>query len=475
MKPWPDNAFLQGYYEPLTFEADAPDLVIEGEIPKDLNGTFFRNGPNPQFPPEREYHFFTGDSMVHAFHFDNGKVSHRNRWARTARFDIEQRLGGSYFSGMNPMETDPRLLEFVINDKEGVANTSIVWHGGRLLLLEEGHLPFSMDPQTLASYGAWDFYGKLNTRMTAHPKVDPVTGEMIFFCYMAEGFFDDGVGLYKVDRDGFLTEAHQFKAPYCSMLHDFVVTENYIIFPVLPLTGSLDRAMSGQPSFAWEPDKPGYLGVMPRTGTPEDIQWIETEACYVFHHLNGFDRDGVITIESCHFDAPPLFPLVDGSATGIIHPRVNRWVIDMNGDQPRASKEYIGDNGAEFPVIDPRYAMREYTHAWYTSTDRSIPAPIPDSDWVYNSIEHFNVKTGEVDRYDFPNSHVAEPMFVPKSDSAAEGEGYVLDVVYNYDTNMSDMCVFDAQNISAGPIGKAKVSHRVPVSFHGTWMPTSAN
>jgi carotenoid cleavage dioxygenase len=468
MKPWPDNAFLQGYYEPLTAECTAPDLVIEGEIPKDLNGTFYRNGPNPQFPPEREYHFFTGDGMVHAFKFDNGKVSHMNRWARTARFEIERRLGGSYFSGMNPLETDPKLLDFVLTDKQGVANTSIVCHGDRMLLLEEGHLPFSMDPVTLESIGPWDFYGKLTATMTAHPKVDPVTGEMVFFAYMAAGPFTDDMGLYKVDKEGFMSESHLFKSPYSSMVHDFVVTENYILFPIMPLTGELERAMTGGAPFAWEPDKTAYVGVMPRTGTPEDIRWIEADACYVFHFMNGYDKDGVITFEACHFDHPPLFPTLDGNPTPIIHPRMNRWSIDMNADAPKVRQEYIGENGAEFPVIDPRHAMREYTHGWFTSTDRTIPAPIPDSDWVYNTVEHFNVRTGAVDRYAFSNGHVSEPMFVPR-DGAPEGEGYVLSVVYNYDTNMSDMCVFDAQNISNGPIGRAKVSHRVPVCFHGTW------
>lgn len=407
--------------------------------------------------------------MVHAFNFDNGKVSHMNRWARTARFDIEKRLGGSYFSGMNPLETDPRLLDFVLKDIEGVANTSIICHGGRMLLLEEGHRPFSMDPVTLESYGAWDFYGKLDTPMTAHPKVDPVTGEMIFFAYMTTGPFTEGLSLYKVDRDGFMTESHHFNAPYSSMVHDFVVTENYIIFPILPLTGDLERAMSGGPPFAWEPERTAYVGVMPRTGTPEEIQWIEADPCYVFHYMNGSDIDGVITFECSLFDKPPLFPTVDGQSTGIIHPRMNRWVIDMNVENPRVTQNYISDTCSEFPVIDPRYAMRDYNHGWYTSTDRTLAAKIPDSDWVYNTIEHFNVKTGAVDRYSFSNGYVAEPMFVPKSDTAAEGEGYVLDVVYNQDTNMSDMCVFDAQNISAGPMGKAKVSHRVPVSFHGTW------
>lgn len=473
MKPWPDNEFLKGYYEPLTAECTSPDLVIEGEMPTDLNGTFYRNGPNPQFPPENEYHFFTGDGMIHAFKFDNGRVSHMNRWARTERFKIEKRLDGSFFSGMNPLETDPKLLDFVLTDKEGVANTSVIYHGGRLLLLEEGHLPFEMDPDTLESHGAWNYYGKLNTVMTAHPKLDPVSGELVAFCYMATGPFSDDLGYYKIDKEGFLTEYHTFKTPYSAMVHDFVVTENYVIFPIMPICGSLDRAMVGGPPFAWEPERGTHVGVMPRNGTPEDIQWIEADPCYVFHFANGYEKDGQIILDACHFESPPLFPMADGTPTPAnIHPRLNRWAIDMDGDKPVAiSMNYTAEVSGEFPVIDPRYAMREYQHTWFASTDRTIPAAIPDSDYVYNAIAHFNVANNETDMYAFENGYVSEPMFVAKSDGAGEGEGYVLTCVYDIGTNTSALCVFDAQNIAAGPLAKAKVSHRVPVCFHGTWKP----
>jgi len=474
MQPWPDNEFLKGYYEPLTTESTAPDLVIEGEIPADLNGTFYRNGPNPQLPPKNDYHFFTGDGMVHAFTFNNGRVSHKNRWARTERFRLERRVGESLFSGMNPLDTPPEYLDFVLTDKEGVANTSIVMHGGRMLLLEEGHLPFEMDPETLESHGAWNFYGKLNTTMSAHPKVDPVTGELLFHAYMATGPFSDDIGLYRVNADGHMTQSHLFKSPYAAMVHDFVVTENYILFPVMPIAGDMERAMNGLPPFAWQPELGTRVGIMPRDGTPDDIQWVEADPCYVFHFMNGHDRDGVITLEACHFDSPPLFPLADGTPTPPnIHPSLARWTIDMNAASPKVSMGYLADHGAEFPVIDPRYAMREYTHGWYTSTDRRIPAHIPDSDAVYNAIVHFNVKTGEADTYAFDAGYVAEPMFVPRSAEADEGEGYVLSCVYDIETKTSALCVFDAQNIKAGPMGKAHVSHRVPVSFHGTWAPAS--
>jgi carotenoid cleavage dioxygenase len=155
--------------------------------------------------------------------------------------------------------------------------------------------------------------------------------------------------------------------------------------------------------------------------------------------------------------------------TPITHPKMSRWVIDMNAASPGIRMDRIGDRGAEFPVIDPRYGMRDYMHGWYTSTDMTVPAPIPDSDYIYNCVDHIDVTTGEVDSYSFGNCYVTEPMFVPKP-GGAEGEGYVLDLVYNRDTNTSDLCVFDALDISAGPVGRAKVSHRVPVSFHGTWV-----
>jgi len=474
MQPWPDNEFLKGYYEPLTFECDAPDLLIEGEIPRELNGIFYRNGPNPQVPPANEYHFFTGDGMIHAFTFDEGRVSHRNRWARTERFKIEQREGRSLFSGLNPLETDPRYLDFVLTDKEGVANTSVIYHGGRLLLLEEGHLPFEMDPDTLESHGAWSFYGKLGTTMSAHPKVDPENGDLLFHAYMTAGPFTPDMGFYRVNAEGHMVESHQFQAPYSAMVHDMVVTENYLLFPVMPITGDLGRAMEGKPPFAWEPERPTMVGVMPRGGTPEEMRWIEGDACYVFHFANGRDKDGVITLEACHFDSPPLFPMSDGTPTPAnIHPYLARWVIDLNQDSPRVSMERLGDHGAEFPVIDRRFATRDYQHTWYTSSDGSIPALIPDSDVVYNAIVRFDVKNHRADSYAFPQGYVAEPMFVPRSADAPEGDGWVLSTVYDIPSNTSALCVFNALDIAAGPIGKAWVSHRVPVSFHGTWRPAA--
>jgi carotenoid cleavage dioxygenase len=155
----PEHEFLTGAFTPLRMECNAPDLLVEGEIPKEIRGSFFRCGPSPQFAPRSdEYHLFAGDGMVHAFHIDDGKVSYLNRWVRTNKFKIESRLGRSVINPMNPFDCDPDLTDFVFTDKDGTANTAAVWHGNRLLIMEGGHPPYELDPITLESIGSWNFF-----------------------------------------------------------------------------------------------------------------------------------------------------------------------------------------------------------------------------------------------------------------------------------------------------------------------------
>jgi len=178
--PFPNHPNLTGGYAPIQMECSALNLVIDGEIPLELNGTLYRNGPNPQFAPRGGYHWFAGDGMVHAFHIENGRVSYKNRWPRTVKWELENEAGESLFAIFNPQENDPRVAGVQTN---GTANTNIVWHGGKLLALVESNAPFELDPETLESLGTWTFNDKLEGPMTAHPKIDPDTGEMLFFGY----------------------------------------------------------------------------------------------------------------------------------------------------------------------------------------------------------------------------------------------------------------------------------------------------
>ena len=465
----PDNRFLQGAFGPIDTEYDLTDLKITGEVPRDLNGSFYRNGPNVQFAPRGDYHLFAGDGMTHAFHIEDGKVNYRNRWIRTAKFKLEQEHQKALIDPMNPFNSEKGFEEFVFTDKDGLANTACVWHAGKFFVMEEGHPPFEVDPVTLESIGSYNYGGKLNTAMTAHPKVDPVTGELVFFAYMASGAFEPDVALHKVNAAGELTESLSITTPYPAMVHDFVVTRNYILFPIFPLIGTLERAMEGKMPFAWEPDKGASVGILDRNGGLETLRWVECDPFFVFHFMNGFDHNGVITVDACQFEYAPLFPRVDGTMLPDNDPVLHRWTIDLNADSPRVVSRRISDNYSEFPVHDPRLAMADYRYGYYVSADS-------DEGEMYNVISSIDHSTGSGEQYSFGDrkSHfTSEAIYVPRSADSAENEGYLLSVATDMSEGKSSLAILDAQNVSAGPLATAHLEHRIPIGFHGGWRPAS--
>jgi carotenoid cleavage dioxygenase len=465
-----DNPFLQGYYAPLHMECDAPNLPVTGEIPKTLRGSLYRNGPNPQFAPRGPYHWFSGDGMVHAFHIRDGHVAYLNRWVRTPQWQLEnsEREGLSGAFG-NPRFSDPRIV--AMNSTK--ANTNIVWHGGRLLALEEAHAPYEMDPDTLASKGYCDFGGKLAGPVTAHPKIDPVTGEMVQFGYSARGRFTPAISYQVVDRAGRMTRCDVFQAPYAAMVHDFVVTRTHVIFPVFPLTGSLERAMKGAPPYAWEPEKGSHIGIMRRDGdVSRDLRWFRGDACYVFHPMNAFDTaDGKVVCDMMKYPVAPLFPRPDGSPASMAPPVATlvRWTFDLDGNTDTFTEESLDDHVGEFPRFDERFAMSSYRHGYIQGGIVTNPQ---NPRAARNGIVHIDLASGARRIWDpGPGDIAGEPIFVPRRDDADEGDGWLLTVVYRGAENRSDLAILDATDIAAGPVALAHLSHRVPAGFHGNWRP----
>lgn len=264
------NHFFTGNYAPLDTELTLPSLAVSGRIPGELSGTLYRVGPNPHYPPRDDnYHWFAGDGMVHAFHIDDGKVSYGNRWARTPKWQLEHDAGQALFGTFgNPATSDPRAL----GQSTGTANTNVVWHGGRLFALEESHQPFELDWRTLESLGQQSFGGKVSARFTAHPKSDPDSGEMHFFAYSADGPGTPGMLYGVLDANCQVSRLDSFTAPYASMVHDFMLTSRHVLFPVMPLTSSMERAMRGKPLFAWEDDKRSHVGIMAREAGPQSLR-----------------------------------------------------------------------------------------------------------------------------------------------------------------------------------------------------------
>ncbi len=452
------NPYLAGNFAPIHSEDDF-DLKVTGEIPAGLRGALFRIGPNPQFEPkDPNHHWFFGDGMVHGFYVADGKVSYRNRYARTPKWELEHEHGRSLFGGGNPMHNDP----LTVGNEGGVANTNIVFHAGKLLALEEGHHPFQMDLKTLESKG-YDRPYKGN--VTAHPKIDPKTGEMVWFAYGVGAPLSAGMSYGVTAADGTVTRRDDFQAPYAAMVHDFMVTGNHVLFPVLPLSASLQRAMTGGPAFAWEPNLGSHVGVMRRDGDVSSIRWFNTEACYVFHPMNAWEEGGKLYADVMRYNVAPLFPNADGSPGAKAAAKLVRWTFDLSGASDAIKEEVIDDLDGEFPRVDPRFEMLKNRHGWYAAD------PGGQAGVRLNAIAHIDHQTGKRQVYALTGGDAtSEPVFTPRSADAPEGDGWVTAVIYRAAEDRSDFAVFDAQDVAKGPIGIAEMPRRMPFGFHGNWV-----
>jgi carotenoid cleavage dioxygenase-like enzyme len=463
-----DNPFLRGYYAPVNVEGDAANLHITGELPKELCGTLYRNGPNPQFATRGQHHWFQGDGMIHAFHLENGRASYKNRWVRTPKWKLENWEGEGLAGPLGvPGKTDPRL--FALHST--TANTNIVWHAGRLLALEEAHMPFSLDPASLMPVkdeGYETYGGKLKGPFTAHPKFDPETGEMIAFGYNAKGYFTPGVSIRVVDKDGNVTRDELLEAPYSSMVHDFAVTKNWIVMPIFPLTGSMERVLGGKPPFAWEPDKGTHIAFIPRKGTVADVKWVSAPPSYVFHPMNHFETaDGRVVVDVMKYDTAPLFPNPDGSPSSQepAAARLFRWIFDLGGKANTMQEVQLDDRTGEFPRFDERYCMSDYRHGWIVSGNVTVAGVRRQE-----GITHYDLVAGKDQTYVAGgDDRFGEPVFVPRADDAAEGDGWVLATIFRAEEGRTDLGVFEATDIAKGPVALVHLSSRVPAGFHGNW------
>ncbi len=458
------NPYLSGNFAPVCGEFDFTDLRVTGEIPAALRGAFYRNGPNPQFPPrDPNHHWFAGDGMLHAFFVEVGKVSYKNRYMRTPKWELEHAAGKSLFGTFgNPLTTDPSVM----GKDSGVANTNVVWHAGRLLALEEGHQPLEVDPLTLQTRGYRDYAGNAN-RFTAHPKMDPQTGEMVFFGYGVGAMpLSAGMAYGVADKTGKVTRLDMFEAPFSSMVHDFCVTDRHVLFPILPLTGSLQRAMSGKPPFGWEPELGGRIGLLARDKGIETLRWLDTDPCYVFHPMNAWEEGDTLYADVMQYAQAPLFPNADGSPGKAVSAFLVRWEVDLTGKTNTVKQTRIDDMAGEFPRLDERRAGLSYRHGYFAADTHDTGKVI------FNAIAHIDFKTGKRAVHALPDGDVpGEPIFIPKNDSAAEGEGYLVTLIYRGAEDRSDFAIYDAADVAKGPIGTAKLPRRVPFGFHGNWRP----
>lgn len=463
--------FFTGNYAPLTEEHDIASLPVEGQWPPGLSGSLYRVGPNPQYAArDNSYHWFSGDGMVHAFHIHHGKVAYRNRWARTPKWQLEHEAARALFGTFgNPATSDPLAL----GRNGGTANTSMLWHGNRLFALEESHQAFELDPRTLASKGHQSFGERLTSRCTAHPKVDPESGELHFFAYSPDGPCSPTMLYGVMDAECEVTQLQSFTAPYASMAHDFILTRDHVLFPVTPLTLSMERALRGKPLLAWDASLRTHVGVLRHGGATDTMRWFDTDACHVFHVMNAWEDGDTIVAYVMQSETAPGLPDAEGRSgePDAMAARLCRWTFELDSDSNGFRREYLDDLVAEFPRIDERYVGRRNRYGFYTC-HASARARDDAQSVLYDSLARFDFETGKRQMHTLAQGDVvSEPVFVARTAAAAEGDGWLLAVAWRAQENRSDLLVYDALDLAAGPVALARLPHRVPFGFHGNWRP----
>ncbi|MCB9638664.1 MAG: carotenoid oxygenase family protein [Myxococcales bacterium] len=460
--------YTSGNFAPIFEEHTLGDLEVRGELPRWLRGGYYRNGPNPKFPVAHDYHWFWGDGMVHAFFLEDGKATYRNRWLQTNKFVEESQAGRRLFGTFgNPYDGWRRLGKI-----GNVANTSVVSHGGRLFALEEASQPFLLDPKTLASKGSYDFDGHLRTAMTAHPKIDPATGELISFSYIvnAQRAWRPEMVYQVIDAQGNLKQCDIFEVPYKAMVHDFIVSSKHVAFPILPMRMSFWRWLRGRHSFAWEEGLGAHIGVMRRGGTARELTWFRGPDCYVYHVLNAYSEgDDVLVADVIKYDVAPLFGRADGRSTPREKQfgRLVRWRFDLAAGTDVYTEELLLDPSVfvEFPRLDERFAGLSYRYGYIAAGDAKA------DEEGFGRIVQVDVYSGDTRFFVLPEGDKAgEPTFVPRSPEAKEGDGVVLVLVYRAKEDRSELVILPGKDISQGPLASVLLPHRVPFGFHGCWV-----
>ena len=481
MAHYPQNPLFNGLLGLVRIEGDIHDLEVTGDIPPELDGAFFRVHPDPQFPPKyADDQFFNGDGMVSQFRIKDGKADWKQRYAKTDKWKLERAAGHALFGAYRNAQTDDQSVKGEIR---GTANTNVLVHANRLFAMKEDSPCLIMDPNTLETEGYTDFGGNLPiSAFTAHPKIDPDSGNFCGFGYALAGPLSRECCYFEIDPDGAVVRKAEFTVPYYTMLHDFGITRDYAVFNVSPWTSDQSVLDEVRPHFYYDRDLPFYIGVMRRDGDGSDMRWFKMDPSICGCHVMNAVQDGT----KVHLDLPvsqtgslPFFPEKDGRPFDPVAATtyLSRVTVDLasNSDQIE-SVTPIGKAPGEFPRIDDRFASKPYRHGWQITYDFAKPyngGPGPFVG-VLSTITHYDLANGEEQSWwAGPDSAFQEPCFIPRSASAGEGDGWLIALVDNHITNISELCIFEALDLPKGPVARIRLPLRLRQGLHGNWVPAA--
>lgn len=483
---FPDTQNFRDMLAPSRVEADIDNLEVIGDLPPELCGTYYRAGADPRFPPMLgDDEFIHGDGIIGRLRICNGKASYRSRYVRTERFLAEEKAGRSLFGRYrNPYTDDPSVAGI----NRGTANTNVISFAGRILALKEDTQPVELDPVTLETIGTWNAGGAITSpHITAHPRIDLKRNELLLYGAQAKGIGSPDVAYYVVDGTGKVVHETWFKAPYSSLLHDFVATDNWVVFPVFPAVTDLELVKRGEPYYHWDRHKKTYFGILPRRGTADQIRWFEGPPRFAIHFFNAYEKDGKIHIHACMGGGdeegsifPELNPpeKVEGNGHWANHLAVTtEWIIDTADDSTHVTEKQLRPGiFTDLPKIDQRYETTYHRYGY--SMSKRMEWPSVGEDFIVvdcNAIEAYDFETGECSAWHTgTEASPQEPQFVPRSADAPLGDGWLLAMLNRNNARGSEFVLLDAQNVSAGPVARIQIPYHIRPAFHGNWVPDPA-
>jgi carotenoid cleavage dioxygenase len=479
------NPYLEGFLAPVHTEVTATDLPVTGHIPEYLDGRYLRNGPNPVAEVDPAiYHWFSGDGMVHGVALRDGKAHwYRNRWIRTPR--VSKILGEPA-----PTRLSPRAGMLNLG-----ANTSVLAHAGRTLALMEGGVANYELTEDLDTVGTCDFDGTLTGGYTAHPHRDPRTGELHAVSYsFARG---TTVQYSVIDTTGRARRSVDIEVSGSPMMHDFSLTDKYVVIYDLPVTFDPVQALAGSvprwlqlparlvmqsligrvrvPSpittminrdpkhsdrlpYAWDPGYPARIGVMPREGDNNQVRWFDIEPCYVYHPLNGYSemRDGaeVLVLDVVRYDR--MFDR-DRRGPGETPPTLDRWTINLTTGA--VTTECRDDRPQEFPRMNETLLGGKHRFGY------TVGAYFADR---MSGLYKHDFATGSSMKAPLDAELLlGEMSFLPNPDATAEDDGILMGYGYHRRRDEGQLLLLDAQTCES--VATVHLPQRVPMGFHGNW------
>jgi carotenoid cleavage dioxygenase len=453
-------------------EADVSDCQVTGQIPADLNGAFYRVGPDPQYPLRQGNIPFDGEGHVSMFRIRDGRVDYRTRYVRNERWLAQDKARRLLFPMYrNPSMDDPAAAGL----SRSTANTHIINHKNLLLALKEDSPPSALDLLTLETVvPTYTFDDTLPSRtFTAHPKVDSETGNMVAFGYEAEGHGSDVVSMFEITPQGEITWNAKIRVPYVGMLHDFAVTTNHIVFYVIPMTMDEQQMRNGGIHWSWDGTRPTFFGFVRRGGDGSDVRWIQGPTRSATHIMGTWEDNErlYVDVEMSMSNPFPFMPMADGSrwdpVAGTSH--MTRLSVDLSRRRPRDyGIEQLYPHVGALPRQDDRYNTVNYRYGFLNTSDPDAPRGQGGACFA-----RFDNQTRQSTIWNLgTESSLAEACFAPRRADAPEGSGYLMGVATRHDeAGRGDLVIMDAEHLADGPVAVVHLPIRAVGQVHGWWVP----